>query len=191
MRNERTAELAPTLCIREAMRRASRAVNLLYDSVLQPTGLKSSQFSLLRAIGEAGELSQHQFAREHAISVATLSRRFGIGRQSGFLQLPIGAHGERLYSLTDLGREKLEKAIPYWRRAQERLLAASDIKDAHELVAFADAIVVAALRGLDMRRANTPVSSSSPIKRPSLPATLQKSKGGERSPASRSNAEAD
>lgn len=106
-----------------ALRRASRAMTHLYDLVLSPTGVKSTQFIILRAIREAGELPQWRFADEYGISDDTLSRRLAILRKLGWVEHRIGSKpaGERLYRLTSLGQRKHEEALPYWTRAEERL----------------------------------------------------------------------
>ena len=105
-----------------ALRAANRAVTQFYDLVLAPTGLKSTQFIALQAINDSGEISQCQFARDHAVAVETLSRRFSGLRRKGYIQVRTGnRHAERIYSLTEMGREALDHAIPYWERAQKRL----------------------------------------------------------------------
>lgn len=109
----------PCVCLR----RASRAVTHLYDLVLSPTGLKSTQFIMLQAIAERGEIAQWRLAEEFGIAVETLSRRLATLRKSGLISQRIGVTrpGERLYRLTYAGRQQLDEALPYWQRAQERL----------------------------------------------------------------------
>ena len=68
-----------------ALRRASRAVTHLYDLVLSPTGLKVTQFIVLRAIAEKGEIAQWRLAEEHGIADETLSRRLATLRKSGLV----------------------------------------------------------------------------------------------------------
>jgi len=115
-------ELAGLLCACAQLRRTSRAVTQLYDLVLMPTGLKTTQFMALRAIGEAGEIAQCDFARGHAVAVETLSRRFAALRRKGLVDVRIGAnHCERIYRLTEKGKQCLKDAFPYWNRAQARL----------------------------------------------------------------------
>jgi DNA-binding MarR family transcriptional regulator len=109
-------------CVCATLRSAVRAVSQLYDLVLQPTGLKVTQFSALRTIDHAGELPQWRFARQHAVAVETLSRRLAVLRRKGLVSVRNGRnHGERIYSLTEEGRLALAHAIPYWQLAQERL----------------------------------------------------------------------
>jgi DNA-binding MarR family transcriptional regulator len=111
-----------SLCAFEALRSAGRAATQLYDLVLQPVGLKASEFTMLRIIAEAGEIPQWKLSRDHAIALETLSRRLAKLRKKGLLDCRKGSnHDERIYSLTPRGQESLKGALPYWQRAQARL----------------------------------------------------------------------
>jgi DNA-binding MarR family transcriptional regulator len=110
-----------TACACAALRSAARAATQLYDLVLQPAGLKTTQFIALKTIEAAGEIAQWRFARENAIAIETLSRRFAALRRRGLISFRVGGpHGERLYSLTPEGKAALMRALSYWERAQKR-----------------------------------------------------------------------
>ena len=112
--------LAPGACA--ALRSASRSVTRLYDLVLAPTGLKATQFIMLKAIHDAGEIAQRDLARQNAVAVETLSRRFAGLRRKGWIELRVAKkHARRFYALTDRGRNVLASAIPSWDLAQRRL----------------------------------------------------------------------
>lgn len=112
------------VCACGDLRRATRAVTQLYDLVLAPVGIKVTQFIALKTIYEAGEIAQCDYAREYEISIETLSRRLGSLRRKGLIEMHRGErHGERVYRLTETGRELLLRAMPYWERAQYRLRA--------------------------------------------------------------------
>ncbi len=141
-----------------AFRRASRAISHLYDLVLSPTGLKSTQFIILHAIAERGEVAQWRLADEYGISDDTLSRRLALLRRKGYISQRIGCEhpGERLYRLTELGEQRLEDAIPYWQRADERLRRAMGSGDELEpLLRNADRICHAAQAAETGRFTNT------------------------------------
>lgn len=138
-----------------ALRAANRAVTQLYDLVLAPTALKSTQFVALQTIYESGEIAQCQFARDHAVAVETLSRRLGGLRRKGYIQVRTGdRHGERIYSLTDKGRHALLEALPYWDRAQDRLRRALGEDDWNRMVGLLDRVRAAALRAEELRTNN-------------------------------------
>jgi DNA-binding MarR family transcriptional regulator len=145
------SEVAPEVitpennCACAALRSASRAITQLYDLVLAPTGLKSTQFLILKKIFEAGEIAQCDFAREHAIAVETLSRRFAGLRAKSLVELRIGEHHrERMYRLTALGKERFEAAVPYWLLAQCRLRQTLGETDWNVLLEFPQRICKAA-----------------------------------------------
>ncbi|HWC19953.1 MAG TPA: MarR family winged helix-turn-helix transcriptional regulator [Terriglobales bacterium] len=144
------------------VRRASRSVTQLYDVVLAPIGMKATQFVLLRAIADAAEIAQWQLSKQLSIAVETLTRRLGTMRRMGWIEMRSGSDKrEHLYSSTDLGREQLERALPYWQRAQERLREQLGQEGWNETVAALDRLAVAAERSLTARMKNiTPNSDS-------------------------------
>ena len=134
-----------SLCACASFRRASRAVNHLYDLVLSPTRLKTSQFLVLRAIAEAGKIAHCDLARRFAASEETFSRRLGSARKAGWVQMTIDTRRRRIYCLTAHGQSLLETALPYWERAQERLRRQLGEADWRALTAFTDRVTTAAL----------------------------------------------
>lgn len=109
-------------CLCGVLREAARSAAQLYDLVLEPTGLKATQFFILKVIAEAGEIAQWKFSREHAVAVETLTRRFAALRRRKLIAVRTGRnHGEQIYTLTPEGLEAFTRALPYWERAQTRL----------------------------------------------------------------------
>lgn len=143
-----------SLCACASLRRASRAVCHLYDLVLAPTKLKVTQFVILRAIGQAGEIAHCDLARYFAASEETFSRRLASARASGWVSMRIGSRGRRVYALTEHGRKMLELATPYWERAQERMRRELGELEWSLLSSFAERVTRAALRAEVNRSAN-------------------------------------
>jgi DNA-binding MarR family transcriptional regulator len=113
---------AEASCLCGVLREAARSAAQLYDLVLEPTGLKATQFFILKVIAEAGEIPQWKFSREHAVAVETLTRRFAALRRRKLIAVRTGRnHGEQIYTLTPEGVEAFTRALPYWERAQTRL----------------------------------------------------------------------
>ena len=54
-------------CVCNTLRMASRAVTLLYDDILRPSGLRVTQFSTLGAIARLGEANLRQL--EHTLAI--------------------------------------------------------------------------------------------------------------------------
>lgn len=138
-------------------RRAGRAVTHLYDLVLSPSGLKATQFVLLRAIECHSRISQSRLAEEYGMSPETLSRRLATLRRAGLIELQVTASlaGGRLYRLTAAGSRKLQDATPYWLRAQERLRAILGGKQWNLILASADQVAVAAKKAETAKIVNT------------------------------------
>jgi DNA-binding MarR family transcriptional regulator len=146
------------VCVCAALRRATRAVTQLYDTVLAPTRLKTTQFILLDLISN-GPASQSRMARDNAVSVEALSRRLGALRRKKLIELTIsGPHGEHVYGLTDAGKARLEEARPYWQRAQARLQQTLGSGQLELVLSFADQITEAASAAESLKVKNVCVS---------------------------------
>jgi DNA-binding MarR family transcriptional regulator len=135
-----------SLCACASLRRTSRAVCHLYDLVLAPTGIRSTQFSILKAIFEAGEVAHCDLARLFVASEETFSRRLASARRAGWVRMTVDARRRRLYRLTDEGRQVLDRATPYWERAQDRMRRELGELDWSLLAEFAERLTRAAMR---------------------------------------------
>ena len=151
--------LLQTQCFCAAARRTARAVTQLYDLVLAPIGLKATQLTTLLAIAEAGEIAQWQLAQGHAIAPETLSRRLSAALKKGYLEVRRSERGERLYRLSKLGQECLREALPYWERAQDRLVQALGGATVEEIITLFDRVTLSARAAEDMRIPNSAAES--------------------------------
>jgi DNA-binding MarR family transcriptional regulator len=140
-----------------ALRRATRAVTHLYDLVLAPTGLKCTQFVILHAIHEAGEIAQWRFATQYGVGDDTLSRRLAVLRKAGLIAFRVGLErpGEKVYRLTELGVSKFREALPAWKRAQTRLQSVMGAEEWNQLLKLSGEVAVQARRAETMRIVNT------------------------------------
>jgi len=129
-----------------SLRRANRAVCHLYDLVLAPTGLKSTQYIILQAIGDAGEIAHCDLARTFAASEETFSRRLASARESGWVRMKLGERSRRVYCLTERGQKTLEIAQPYWERAEDRMKRELGDSDWLQLGSFSERVTRAAIR---------------------------------------------
>ncbi|HTU43030.1 MAG TPA: hypothetical protein VMF10_15075 [Candidatus Aquilonibacter sp.] len=146
---------ADATCLCAVLRQAARSAAQLYDLVLEPTGLRATQFYMLKVIAEAGEIPQWKFAREHAVAVETLSRRFATLRRRKLIAVRTGSnHGEQLYSLTKEGKEAFTRAVPYWERAQSRLKRTMGRPQSKLLLQLCERAVEAARDAEELRTIN-------------------------------------
>lgn len=134
-----------SICASAKLRQASRAVNHLYDLVLAPTGLRTSQFVILSAISETEEVAHCDLARRFFASEETLSRRLASARKAGWVEMKVDARRRRIYRLTEAGTALLRGALPHWERAQERLHRQLGEEDWSALLAFTERVTMAAL----------------------------------------------
>ena len=86
------AEIEET-CACLNVRKAARAVTQLYDEVLQPTGLRSTQFNLLVAVALAGEAPVTRLAEALVMDRTTLARNLKPCVRQGSSRLRQGRTG--------------------------------------------------------------------------------------------------
>ena len=72
------------LCTCFNMRKASRVVTQYFDSVLRPSGLKATQFTLLAAISVTGPAPMSQLADHLILDRTTMTRNLKLLVRQGF-----------------------------------------------------------------------------------------------------------
>ncbi len=82
-------EIAET-CACLNVRKAARAVTQLYDEVLQPSGLRATQFNLLVAIALAGEAPVTRLADALVMDRTTLTRNLKPLESQGLITIEAG-----------------------------------------------------------------------------------------------------
>jgi DNA-binding MarR family transcriptional regulator len=104
------------------VRKAARAITKLYEEVLRPSGLRATQFSLLMATRVMGPVTMLNLAQVTVMDRTTLTRNLQILEKRGLITIKPGEdRREREINLTAAGMEVLNKAIPLWEEAQERV----------------------------------------------------------------------
>lgn len=110
-------------CASFQMRRLARLTTNMFNEKLRPTGLRSTQISVLLGAGAWPEESISSLADKLSLDVSTLQRSLGVLEKSGLIQLAKGHQREKKVSLTQAGLEKILEAKPYWEKAQNEFLA--------------------------------------------------------------------
>lgn len=105
------------------LRKASRAVTQLFDDLLEPTGLRSTQFVILVAIAVYGPSSVARLAREMVMDPSTMARNLRPLETAGLVERTRsrGVRGRHVL-LTETGRRALESAMPFWESAQDQFI---------------------------------------------------------------------
>jgi DNA-binding MarR family transcriptional regulator len=121
---ERPASLADASagCVCFHLRRSARAITQFYDRVLAPSGLRTTQFSLLTVVRRTGGLPFTRLAEVLGMDRTTLTRNLRPLEREGLVTVAPGADRRvRLVKLTALGLRKLERAEPLWATAHARI----------------------------------------------------------------------
>ncbi|WP_027171436.1 MarR family winged helix-turn-helix transcriptional regulator [Methylobacterium sp. 10] len=112
------APVLPCHCL--ALRQASRRLTQHYDQHLAPTGLRTSQFGLLRGLARVGPISINGFAEIMVMDRTTMGRALHPLTRDGLIAAGPGPDGRtRSLTLTAAGRDRIEEALPFWERAQQ------------------------------------------------------------------------
>ena len=114
----------PLDCVCAHLRRTTRSVTALYDDILRPSGLRSTQFTLLHAVSLQNGAALVPLARQTGIDRTTLARSLETLAQNGLVTLTADKQDKRkmLATLTPTGRKAFETALPLWRKAQSQTL---------------------------------------------------------------------
>jgi len=104
-----------------AMRKAMRRMSSFYDAQLAPSGLRATQFAILAALNEMGEVSINRMAEQMALDRTTAGKNLRPLEKAGLIKVaPSASDGRmRVITLTREGYNALKKAVPLWRSAQK------------------------------------------------------------------------
>jgi DNA-binding MarR family transcriptional regulator len=130
-----------THCVCVNLRRAARAMTALYDDALAKSGIKITQFSLLRAVERNEPASVSALSEDLDLDRTTLARNLNPLERDGLIELAPGADRRVTeVRLTAKGRKALAKALPLWQKAQvevERRFAAGQLDQLRAIAAEA------------------------------------------------------
>ncbi|MHC1772165.1 MAG: MarR family winged helix-turn-helix transcriptional regulator [Flexilinea sp.] len=111
-----------SLCNCLNMRRASQAITKLYEKYLEPSGLKISQYSLLKTIERLEPVCVSDLADEIRLDRTTLVRNLKpLEEKTMILDISRKGSRNRQWILTEIGKEKLRSAELLWREAQDQI----------------------------------------------------------------------
>jgi DNA-binding MarR family transcriptional regulator len=111
------SSLPAPACTCGRLRRAARALTQLYDDLMAPSGLRVTQFSLLRTLASHGTARMSDLARTLLLDRTALSRTLDPLVERGFVAIAPGRDARtREVSLTRDGARAVQGATPHWRR---------------------------------------------------------------------------
>ena len=109
-------------CACGRLRRATRSLTQLYDDAMAPSGLRITQFSLLRTLTREGPLAISELAAQQLLDRTALSRNLDPLIERGFVATAQGRDARtRVVSVTRTGAAALRKATVYWTQAQQEV----------------------------------------------------------------------
>lgn len=119
---DKCAEIAKT-CACFNFRKASRIVTQLFDQILAPLDVRSTQLVILVAAQVLGPIGMAKLAHELVMDRSTITRNLQPLVALGYLKLS-GKSGRagKTVEITSAGQDMLAKAVPYWEKAQSTLL---------------------------------------------------------------------
>lgn len=119
-----THDLQPTaeICNCLALRQAARHVTQFYDRVLAPTGLRTTQFSILGKLKRLGPITINALADDLVMDRTTLGRNILPLQREGLIAVKQGRADRRSKELhlTEAGLQRLRAAAKLWLQAQAR-----------------------------------------------------------------------
>ena len=126
---------SPEDCNCYAVRAAARHVSQFYDQVLAPTGLRTTQFSILSKLKRKGPLTINALAADMAMDRTTLGRNILPLQRDGLIAVEADAADRRAKALrlTKAGEKRLQPARERWVVAQERFESVFGSRRAAEL----------------------------------------------------------
>jgi DNA-binding MarR family transcriptional regulator len=122
-------------CNNATLRKAARRLGKLYDAVLEPSGLKATQCSLLTQIYDLGNPTMAGLAKSLLMDLSAMRHSLGPLIRDGLVVLQSDAKDGRVKRvvLTPAGVAKFEEAMQLWRKAQGRFEQAFGSTRAAEL----------------------------------------------------------
>ena len=118
--------LRPEDCNCLAVRQAARHVTQFYDQVLAPSGLRTTQFSILAKLKRRGPLTINALAAEMVMDRTTLGRNILPLERNGLIAVEQGRYDRRSKELrvTEAGEASFRDGMKGWREAQRQFEAA-------------------------------------------------------------------
>jgi len=144
-----TTNRLPALpCACASLRRATRAISGLYEDASRPSGLKTSQFTILQALSLTGEINQGRLGEILTMDSTTLTRTLRILERQGWLTKRRGKDRREIWlKLSRNGIKQFRSALPLWQDAQTRMQKLLGARRWKELSSWSDHLTAAITQG--------------------------------------------
>jgi DNA-binding MarR family transcriptional regulator len=117
-----TDYMACASCFCLASRQAARRITRLYDSRMQPSGIRVTQFTILSQLMLRGEMPIGKLASILGMERTTLTRNLALLEQHRWISIKAGDDPRsRMVGITAQGRGMVRRGFPYWSKAQAQV----------------------------------------------------------------------
>ncbi len=130
----------PAGCNCLALRQGTRHVTQFYDGFLAPTGLRTTQYSILARLNRKGPMTINALAAQLVMDRTTLGRNILPLQRDGLIVAGPGKSDRRSKELrlTAAGAARFRAALDAWSKAQQCFEGAFGVKRAKEMRALMD-----------------------------------------------------
>jgi DNA-binding MarR family transcriptional regulator len=101
------------------LRKAARHLTQIYDTILAPSGIRSTQYMILAVLNERGSLSVNELAGVMVMNRTTMGKNMRPLVRDGLIAATVSDldRRSRTVSLTKKGSKVLQDAYPLWKTA--------------------------------------------------------------------------
>jgi DNA-binding MarR family transcriptional regulator len=105
------------------VRKAARQISRLYDLLLQPTGLRITQFLILAVLAKVERASVNALAERLDLERTAMGKTLGPLERHGLIRIKPSPtdRRSRIVTLTSKGNRVFQDALPRWSQAQHQL----------------------------------------------------------------------
>ncbi len=114
--------MAAAGCFCMTSREAARKITRLYDSSMQDSGVRITQFTILSQLILRGEMPIGKLAGILGMERTTLTRNLAPLEAEKWITVKAGEDPRaRVIAITALGKAAVRRAFPYWSKAQSHV----------------------------------------------------------------------
>ena len=137
-----TAQSGPEDCNCLAVRQAARRITQFYDHLLAPSGLRTTQFSILAKLRRLGPMTINALAAEMVMDRTTLGRNILPLERDGLIAVEQGSRDRRSKELrvTETGEARFRAGMKGWVQAQREFEKAFGAKRTADMRALLHAV---------------------------------------------------
>ena len=119
---KRTEDIISRECLVVRLRLLNRVVTNIYNDALRPLGVKASQLNILVVTAKLGLARPAEVCKRLQLDTSTLSRNVERMKARDWLEVVDDVDGRaQPFRLTAKGKRLLERALPAWEEAQEKV----------------------------------------------------------------------